>query len=84
MSPQLAQACAAVPEAQWFPLEERANEVIHWAEVEFAPGHWPRNALPLRYLVRRIEKRQRDLVAPEAARKHLAIVSNDRTTPGPR
>ncbi len=83
MSPQLAQACAAVPDAQWHPLEERVNEVITWAEVEFTPGTWPKGAQPLRYLVRRIEKRQIDLLAPEATRKHLAIVSNDRKTAGP-
>ncbi len=86
MSPQLAQACAAVPNAQSQLLEERTNEVIWWAEVEFTPGDWPKAASPLRYLVRRIEKLCRphaDLLAPEATRKHLAIVSNDRTTPAP-
>ncbi len=83
MSPQLAQACAAVPDAQWQLLEKRTNELVWWAEVEFTPGDWPKTASPLRYLVRRIEKRQSDLLAPETTRKHLAIVSNDRKTPGP-
>ncbi len=80
------QACAAVPNAQWQLLEERTNEVVWWAEVEFTPGDWHKTALPLRYLIRRIEKPRRphaDLLAPEATRKHLAIVSNDRKTPGP-
>ena len=83
MTQELGQACAAVADGTWKVLEERVSEVVYWAEVEFTPGVWPKHAKPLRYLARRIVKRQGEFFASGGTTKYLAIVSNDRKATGP-
>jgi hypothetical protein len=76
MTQDLHKVCAAVPEATWQLVEERPDETVHCAEVEFTPGDWRRDAWPLRYLALRIRKRQGQLFASGADTKYLAVVSN--------
>ena len=63
-------------EPQWHPLEERADETVSWAEVEFAPGDWPKDAQPLRYVALRLRKKQGQLFASGYGTKYLAVVTN--------
>ena len=77
MGSELQRLCAAVPDAGWKLYEERTTETVHWAEVVFCPGTWPKGAKPLRTLVRKVQKRQGELFANGSDRMHFAIVSND-------
>ena len=77
MSKELCAACAVLPEADWIPIEERAHETVFAAEVEFTPGHWPKNAKPLRYVTVKFVGKQLDLDG-KVAIKHLAVVTNRR------
>jgi hypothetical protein len=63
MTAPLHKVCAAVPAAAWALVEERPDETVHCAEVEFFPGDWPKMAEPLRYVALRIRKRQGQLFA---------------------
>jgi Transposase DDE domain group 1 len=76
MTQELHQVCAAVPDATWQPFEERPDETLHCAEVEFTPGDWPKMAQPLRYVALRIQRRQGQLFGSGADTKYLAIVGN--------
>lgn len=76
MTTELRAVCEAVPEGQWELFEERVDETVHWCEVEFTPGEWSKDAWPLRYLVRRIHKRQGFLFANGGDTKYLAITTN--------
>ena len=76
MSEALHRLCAAVAEAQWTLVEERAEETVMGAEVEFTPGDWPKAAWPLRYLVLQIRKTQGQLFAAGYDTKYLAVVTN--------
>jgi hypothetical protein len=76
MTAQLHAVCAAVPAARWALFEERPDETVHCAEVEFTPGDWPRMAAPLRYVALRFRKKQGQLFASGADTKYLALVSN--------
>ncbi len=76
MSEDLRKVCAAVPEARWALFEDRPDETVCSAEVEFTPGDWPKSAWPLRYVALRIQKKQGQLFASGAATKYLALVSN--------
>jgi hypothetical protein len=78
MTQQLHQVCCAVPEADWRLMEERPEETVWCAEVEFTPGDWPKDAEPLRYVAVRIRKRQGRLFASGCEHKYLAVVSNRR------
>jgi len=71
-------ATDAAPEApRWQLLDDlRADEFVEWSEVEFTPGNWPKHAVPLRYLVVRIQKRQGGLFASGDRYKFLAVVTN--------
>jgi hypothetical protein len=80
MSKELAAACANLPEVEWAPLEERAHESVFCAEVEFAPGNWPKDAEPLRYVAVKFVGKQLELDGKVAV-KHLAVVSNRRDLP---
>jgi len=82
MTPHLHKVCATLPAAAWQLFEERPDETVHCAEVEFFPGDWPKQAQPLRYVALRIRKRQGQLFATGADTKYLAIVSN-RWEPAP-
>ena len=68
--------CAAVPEVRWGLLEDRPGETVHCTEVEFVPGDWKKDALPLRYVALRIQKKQGQLFAAGTNTKYLAVVSN--------
>jgi len=74
MTKELGACCRAVPEADWEELETRARERVDVAELEFAPGNWPKDALPLRYVAVRFTPRQAELF--DATPKYLAVVSN--------
>jgi hypothetical protein len=76
MTAPLHALCAAVPEATWAVLEERAEETVRCAEVEFTPGDWSKAAWPLRYLVLQIRKTQGRLFAGGYDTKYLAVVTN--------
>jgi hypothetical protein len=75
MTKPLRARCQAVPAGDWVALEERVSEQVHLAEVEFAPGDWPKTAAPLRYVALRFTPRQSELFA-ERGPKYLAVVSN--------
>jgi hypothetical protein len=76
MTEALHAVCAAVRERGWALVEERPDETVHCAEVEFFPGDWPKMAQPLRYVALRIRKRQGQLFANGTDTKCLAVVSN--------
>jgi hypothetical protein len=76
MTDPLRGLCAAVPEGAWELLEARAAETVRWAEVEFTPGEWRKDAWPLRYLVLQIRKTQGELFATGSDTKYLAVVTN--------
>lgn len=73
MSRELRAACLALPDSSWTLLETRATETVHLADVEFAPGDWPKTASPLRYVAVRFTPSQPDLFDGP---KYLAVVSN--------
>jgi hypothetical protein len=77
MSRELRKVCAAVPDQQWVKLEERAHETVYATDVEFAPGDWPRDAQPLRYVAVKFVSKQLQLDG-KVTIKYLAIVSNRR------
>jgi hypothetical protein len=80
MGPELRKLCEQVPEDQWRLYEERAHEVVGYAEVEFAPGDWGHSAQPLRTIVLRVLKRQGQLFANGGDRLYLGVVTNDEAT----
>lgn len=76
MSPELRALCLAIPEDQWVLCDDdRTWEVTHVAEVEFAPGTWPKSSTPFRYVVLRVTERERDLFEPKGPSYH-AVVTN--------
>ena len=77
MTKPLRARCIAATE--WQLLEERVSESVHTVEIEFAPGDWPKEAEPLRYVALRFSSKQRDLFGEEDVPiKYLAVVSNRR------
>jgi hypothetical protein len=90
MTEDLRQACEKVlaPNApadpdrpRWQMLDDtRLDETVEWAEVEFAPGDWPKSAWPLRYVALRFLRRQGKLYADGSAVKYLAVVTNKKET----
>lgn len=82
MTDPLRQLCVAVPEQSWKLVEERADDTVMSADIEYAPGHWPKGAQPLRYVAIRFLKRQQQLEGT-ANVKYLAIVSNRRDLRSP-
>jgi hypothetical protein len=75
MSRELRKVCVAVPDESWVKLEERAHETVFAVDVEFAPGDWPKDAQPLRYVAVKFVSKQLDLDG-KVAIKYLAVVSN--------
>jgi hypothetical protein len=75
MTKELRACCLAVPPEQWVELENRGTERVDIAEVEFTPGDWPKQALPLRYVAVRFTPLQGEMFGSMTP-KHLAIVSN--------
>lgn len=57
--------------------ESRDNETVYFAEVDFQPGQWPKEAAAMRTLVLKIERKQADMFAEHGGIKYLGIVSND-------
>jgi hypothetical protein len=76
MTPELRAKCEAIGERHWTLVEDRAEERVHAAEVEFTPGDWAKDAKPLRYVAVRIRKKQGVLFAAGYDTKYLAVVSN--------
>jgi hypothetical protein len=76
MSPELRTVCEGVREERWELVEERGEETVTCADVEFVPGDAPKGALPLRYVAVRIKKKQGLLFEGGYETKHLAVVSN--------
>ena len=75
MGQDLRKLCVAVPDGAWKLCDERAFELVHVAEVEFAPGDWPKTAAPFRYVALRITEKQQDLFEAQPPRYH-AVVTN--------
>lgn len=75
MTKPLHAVCVAVDEKRWRMFETRESEIVHVAEIEFAPGRWAKDASPLRYVALRFTPRQEPLFEARQ-RRHLAIVSN--------
>jgi hypothetical protein len=75
MGPELRKLCQVVPEDRWRLCDERAFELVHVAEVEFAPGNWPKTAEPFRYVALRITERQDEMFRAQGP-KYLAVVTN--------
>jgi hypothetical protein len=76
MSPELRGKCESVVESRWEVVEQRAEETVCCAQVEFTPGDWPKGAKALRYVAMRIRKKQGWLFASGYDTKYLAVVSN--------
>lgn len=74
----LAPSAPADPDRpRWQMMDDtRIDETVEWAEVEFAPGDWPKKAEPLRYVALRFLRRQGKLYADGSAVKYLAVVTN--------
>lgn len=77
MTKDLHACCLAVPSKGWVELVKREREHVELAEVEFTPGNWHRDAMPLHYVAIRFTPLQTDLFE-ESRPKYLAIVSNRR------
>lgn len=75
MSVELREACLR-PEVRWLPLERRESEDVELAEVDFAPGTWPKTAPALRYVALRFTGRQGRLFADGTDTKYLAVASS--------
>lgn len=75
MTRDLRAACVGLNGDQWQEFENRDREKVDWAEVEFTPGTWQKDADPLRYIALRFTPLQTDLFEAQGV-KYLAIVSN--------
>jgi hypothetical protein len=75
MTKQLRARCEKTAAADWALLETRTREEVHVAEVEFAPGDWPKTATPLRYVALRFTPLQQEFFEEEGP-KYLAVVTN--------
>lgn len=73
LTSELRRVCAQ-PSVAWTKLEDRDDETVEVAEVEFTPGNWPKGASPLRYLALQIRSGQGSLFAESP--KYLAVVTN--------
>jgi hypothetical protein len=77
MTPQLRKLAESVASSAWKVYENRDQETVCCAEVDFQPGEWPKQAAPMRTIVLKIERRQADMFAEQGGTKYLGIVSND-------
>jgi hypothetical protein len=75
MTKPLRKRCKDLPESSWQQMEQRDRETVDLAEVEFAPGNWPKKANPLRYIALRFTPLQTELFEGARPRYH-AVVSN--------
>lgn len=76
MGEDLRAACEQLPQTAWVLVDDRVEEMVSCAEVEFTPGNWKKDAQPLRYVAVRIRKKQGLLFAAGHDTKYLAVVSN--------
>jgi hypothetical protein len=76
MTRALRDACSKRPLDAWSLYEERADVILHVADVEFTPGEWSKQAMPLRYIALRFSPRQGCLLADGASERYFAIVTN--------
>lgn len=83
MTKELRALCVAVPDGNWTHVDDRSDETVACADVEFTPGDWPKDAEPLRYIAVRIRKKQGLLFAEGSDTKFLAVVSNRTTIKAP-
>jgi len=74
MTEQLLAECRRA--IDWKPLDDRIGESVEWAEIQFFPGDWKKDAQPLRYVGLRFTKKQCELFPVTEAVKHLAVVTN--------
>ncbi len=81
MSKELRAVCTGQPERAWQALEQRERERVDLAEVEFAPGVWPKDAEPLRYIALRFTPLQAELFAGGSARYHAVVSNRSEFTP---
>lgn len=77
MTPPLRKLAESVASTEWKVYESRDNETVYYAEVDFQPGQWPKEAAAMRTLVLKIERKQADMFAEHGGIKYLGIVSND-------
>lgn len=83
MTPELHLLCTRVADSKWALVDDRGDETVSCADVEFTPGTWSKNAEPLRYVAVRIKKRQGLLFSSGYDTKYLAVVSNRRELRAP-
>lgn len=81
MTKALKQVCVEVRD--WRLFEERLDETVELAEIEFTPGDWPKKAEPLRYVALKFRRKQEALFSDGNAEKHLSVVSNRRDLAAP-
>jgi hypothetical protein len=73
MTEDLAAACRA-GDVRWSLFEDRVTETVDLAEIVFAPGNWPKQTAPQRYVALRFSPKQGHLFVEPL--KYLAVVSN--------
>ena len=81
MGKELRAVCVGKPESAWRELEKREREKVDVVEVAFAPGAWPKNAEPLRYIALRFTPLQTDLFAAVSVRYHAVVSNRSELTP---
>ena len=81
MGKALRAVCEGQPERAWQALEQRERERVDLAEVEFAPGVWPKEAEPLRDIALRFTPLQAELFAGVSARYHAVVNNRGELTP---
>ncbi len=77
LTKELRAGCAAVAGERWARLETHDREQVDLAEVEFAPGDWPREAWPLRYIALRFTPLQRELFESQGVTYHAVVTNRD-------
>lgn len=80
MTPQLRTRCCDWA-VKWEPFEDRVNETVAVAELEYETGNWPKEAPPMRYVGLRFSGKQGRLFSDGTDTKYLAVVSNRRELP---
>ena len=79
MTKELRACCTA--NQKWTLLDTREHEQVDVAEVEFAPGDWPRQAWPLRYVALRFTPSQQELFEGKSVRYHAIVTNRDDLDP---
>lgn len=79
MTKELRSCCTA--NQKWALLDTREHEQVDVAEVEFAPGDWPRQAWPLRYVALRFTPSQQELFKGKSVRYHAIVTNRDDLDP---